>query len=121
MFGVETIQGTVHQATLNSEEGLSVFSPSQDLWDSWDRAVCKNSSQGQGCLVGEAAKNSFLYRYKGDAPFLRKLQAYTERKKPSALTACATRKLAITLQDAFDDNKDGRVTLEVINNKHRRT
>jgi len=112
MFGKETTGGTEYQGMLNGEEQLAVFSPSADLWDSWDQSVCKNSSQWKGCLVGEAAKNSFLYWSKGDAPFLRKMFTFGEKKDPSPLTACATRKLATKLQQAFDENRDNTVTME---------
>lgn len=112
MFGQETTSGMEYQGMLNGEEQLAVFSPSPDMWDSWDKSVCKNSSQWKGCLVGEAAKNSFLYWSKGDAPFLRKMFTFSEKKQPSALTACATRQLAITLQQAFDENRDNTVTME---------
>ena len=113
MFGKETSTGTQYQGMLNSDEQLAVFSPSPDMWESWDKSVCKNSSQWKGCLVGEAAKNSFLYWSKGDAPFLRKMFTFSEKKEPSALTTCATRKLAKTLQQAFDENRDNTVTMEV--------
>jgi len=112
MFGKETSTGTEYQGMLNSDEQLAVFSPSPDMWESWDKSVCKNSSQWKGCLVGEAAKNSFLYWSKGDAPFLRKMFTFSEKKEPSALTTCATRKLAKTLQQAFDENRDNTVTME---------
>lgn len=112
MFGEERATGTEYQGMLKGEEQLAVFSPSPDLWYAWDKSVCRNSSQWVGCLVGEAAKNSFLYRSKGDAPFLRKMYTYSEKKEPPALTACATRKLATTLQQAFDENRDGTVTME---------
>jgi len=112
MFGKKITGGMEYQGKLNGEELLSVFSPNPDSWESWDKSVCKNSSQWKGCLVGEAAKNSFLYWSKGDAPFLRKMHTLSEKKAPSPLVACATRKLATTLQHAFDDNRDNTVTME---------
>ena len=78
MFGKETSTGTEYQGMLNNDEQLAVFSPSPDMWESWDKSVCKNSSQWKGCLVGEAAKNSFLYWSKGDAPFLRKMFTFRQ-------------------------------------------
>ena len=113
MFGRETGEGMEYQGMLNSDEQLTVFSPSGDMWESWDKSVCKNSSQWKGCLVGDAAKNSFLYKSKGDGPFLRKMYTLSEKKEPPALTACAGRKLATTLQDAFDENRDNKITMEV--------
>ena len=102
------------QGSLNEEEHLNVMSPPEELWESWDKHVCRNISRGKTCNVAEAAPLSFLYTWRGDANSLRTIHGYNSGDKNAAqLTACVTRNMVETLKRAFDDNHDGGFSLEV--------
>jgi len=101
-----------YTAKLQNSDELTALVPDQWLWDQWDNWICSNSSKWTGCLVSEAVKTTQLARSSGDAPFLRGLGDGREQEGAKPLTACATRKLAELLREAFDENKDGTVTQE---------
>ena len=102
-------------------------------WETWDAAVCANASQPRGCLVTDAASRSFLFRGRADGPGLRRLHRLvsffeldskldqsifqTGAPSPPPLTACANSDLSHSLAEAFDENRDGRLSAEVGNSQ----
>ena len=100
------------QGRLNDEDVLSVLSPPSDWWDSWDRKVCRNVSQGDNCNLARAAKTSFLSSWPGDPFSLRHLHSVPGQSSPSPLTACITTNLALALRKSFDVNHDGALSLQ---------
>ena len=131
VFGRAVPGGTEYRGSLREEEwGLAVTVAGDGAWDSWDAAVCANASQPRGCLVTEAASNSFLFRGRADGPGLRRLHRLVSFQKypkpapeiipiqtgaasPPPLTACANSDLSHRLAEAFDENRDGRLSAEV--------
>ena len=61
--------------------------------------------------MAQVAKSSFLYKWRGDANYLRKFQ--TENISGQHLTACVTRNMVMTMEKAFDDDHDGLLSPEV--------
>jgi len=113
VFGRAVPGGTEYRGSLREEEwGLAVTVAGDGAWDSWDAAVCANASQPRGCLVTEAASNSFLFRGRADGPGLRRLHRLTGAASPPPLTACANSDLSHRLAEAFDENRDGRLSAE---------
>merc|ERR1719458_1679642 len=113
VFGRAVPGGTEYRGSLREEEwGLAVTVAGDGAWDSWDAAVCANASQPRGCLVTEAASNSFLFRGRADGPGLRRLHRLTGAPSPPPLTACANSDLSHRLAEAFDENRDGRLSAE---------
>ena len=100
------------QGRLNDDDVLSVISPHSDWWDSWDRRVCRNVSQGDQCDLARAAPTSFLSSWPGDPFSLRHLQPQSGNIAPSALTACVTNNLALALRKSFDVDHDGSLSLQ---------
>ena len=91
-----------------------MLSPPEELWESWDKHVCRNTSRAKTCNVAEAAPSSFLYRWRGDANYLHDIHSYSGGdRSPAQLTACVTRNMVESLKRAFDDNHDGGFSLEV--------
>ena len=61
VFGRAVPGGTEYRGSLREEEwGLAVTVAGDGAWETWDAAVCANATQPRGCLVTEAASNSFL-------------------------------------------------------------
>ena len=74
VFGRPVAGGTEYLGSLQEEDwGLAVTVAGDGAWETWDAAVCANASQPRGCLVTEAASNSFLFRGRADGPGLRRL------------------------------------------------
>ena len=74
VFGRPVPGGTEYRGSLQEEDwGLTVTVAGDGAWETWDAAVCANASQPRGCLVTEAASNSFLFRGRADGPGLRRL------------------------------------------------
>jgi len=113
VFGRPVPGGTEYRGSLREEEwGLAVTVAGDGAWESWDAAVCANATQPRGCLVTEAASNSFLFRGRADGPGLRRLHRLTGAPSPPPLTACANSDLSHQLAEAFDENRDGRLSAE---------
>jgi len=113
VFGSVVPGGVEYRGSMREEEwGLAVTVPEDGAWETWDAAVCANATQPRGCLVAEAATSSFLFRGRADGPGLRKLHRLTGEPSPPPLTACATAELAHGLADAFDENRDSRLSAE---------
>jgi len=113
VFGRPVPGGTEYRGSLQEEDwGLAVTVAGDGAWETWDAAVCANASQPRGCLVTEAASNSFLFRGRADGPGLRRLHRLTGAPSPPPLTACANSDLSHRLAEAFDENRDGRLSAE---------
>ena len=130
VFGRPVPGGTEYRGSLQEEDwGLAVTVAGDGAWETWDAAVCANASQPRGCLVTEAASNSFLFRGRADGPGLRRLHRLvsffyekypkltiflqTGAPSPPPLTACANSDLSHRLAEAFDENRDDRLSAEV--------
>lgn len=110
IFSGKESYGEIFKGCFNGEDTLKVLSPHSEIWDAWDRQICRNVSRQDTCHVAQVAKSSFLYKWRGDANYLRKFQ--TEDISGQHLTACVTQNMVRTMEKAFDDDHDGLLSPE---------